>query len=106
MIKITDKVYTIDELKAIVKPILEKCPRVKALYVYSDYAYGTATPDSPLLCIIDGENITTDDIIASKMADELDENLQKEIAIYRESDLLYSRMMAVRKERVLIYERN
>ena len=106
MIKITDKVYTIDELKAIVKPILEKCPRVKALYVYSDYAYGIATPDSPLLFIIEGENLTNDDLTASKMADELDEQLQKEIAIYQESELPRRRMIDIKEEEILIYERS
>lgn len=106
MLKITDKVYTIEELKAIVKPILEKCPRVKAFYVYSDYAYGTATSDSPILCIIEGENLTVRDITMSEMADELDEQLQKEVVIYQESELLYRRRMAIRKERVLIYGRS
>ena len=101
MLKITDKVYTIEELKAIVKPILEKCPRVKALYVYGNYAYGTARPNSPILCIIEGENITM-----SEMADELDEQLQKEVVIYQESELFYRRRMAIREERVPIYERS
>ena len=105
MIKITDKVYTIEELKAIVKPILEKCPRVKALYVYSNYAHGTARPDSPLLFIMEGENLTNDDLTASKMAEEFDEKLQKEIAIYQESELPRRRMMDIKEEEILIYER-
>ncbi len=106
MLKITDKVYTIEELKAIVKPILEKCPRVKALYVYGNYAYGTARPNSPILCIIEGENLTVRDITMSEMADELDEQLQKEVVIYQESELFYRRRMAIREERVPIYERS
>lgn len=105
MMKITDKVYTIDELKAIVKPIMEQFSKVKALYVYSNYAYGTANSDSPILMHIEGEDLTTKEITYGKMNDELEANLCKEVVIYQESELYPERMAEIKKEEIMVYER-
>ena len=105
MMKITDKVYTIDELKAIVKPILEKYPKVKALYVYREYAHGTANPNSLIFFRIVGDKLTLADTIGSEMREELDTKLQKEIVIYHDFELIPHRVEAIKREEVMVYER-
>lgn len=52
----TDKIYTIEEIKRIVEPIAKQ-NGIERIYLFGSYARGEATLDSDIDLIIDSKNI-------------------------------------------------
>ena len=89
----SEKVYTLDEIKAIAHPIAARYG-IAALYLFGSYARGEATPHSDLDFRVDRGDLV--DML------ELGKNL----------DVLTTQMLSpaflnsIRREEVLIYARN
>jgi len=105
------RVYTIDEVKKIIIPILIKYG-VDRAYIFGSYARGEATPESDIDLLIKRGKIKTLFELGG-LFEELKENLSKSIDVITEETFteqptdeldeeFYSEIL---KERELVYER-
>ncbi|WP_302396278.1 nucleotidyltransferase family protein [Eggerthella sinensis] len=79
------KIYTIDELTGMLKPIMARHNAQKAV-VFGSYARGTATPQSDLdVLVYGGEGFRGRSIFA--IAEELHEASGKRVDVYERSEL-------------------
>ena len=97
-----DTIFTLEDIKNIVKPIAVKY-RVNAIYLFGSYARGEATESSDLdFLVFGGENFRLTMIFA--LAEELRKILKKDVDVFeineinKESDF-YKTIM---KERLLV----
>ena len=109
----SDKIYTLDEIKAIAVPIARQYG-VAAMYLFGSYARGEATPKSDLDFRIERGRIRSL-FELSAMYNDLSEGFQKELDlltsqnIEKDLDLLTTQMLTpqflndIRPEEVLIY---
>ena len=72
-------VYTLKEVKDIIKPILNK-HGIKDIYLYGDYGRGEATPESIISIYCDRGRVLNDNLKAS-LEIELEEALHKKIEL-------------------------
>lgn len=96
-----DKVYTIDEIKDIIKPIMQKY-NVEEAYLFGSYARGEATPDSDIDFIIDFDEEATLLTLADVMT-ELEAAFGKEIDIVSHNSAPASFMFNILDEEILMY---
>lgn len=95
-------VFTIQDIKALVKPIAEKY-KVREIYLFGSYARGEADESSDLdFLVFGGENFKLTMIFS--LTEELREVLKKNVDVFeineinRDSDFYYTIM----KERLLV----
>lgn len=95
-------VFTIQDIKALVKPIAQKY-KVREIYLFGSYARGEADESSDLdFLVFGGENFKLTMIFS--LAEELREVLKKDVDVFeineinRDSDFYYTIM----KERLLV----
>lgn len=107
----TERVMTIDEIRAIVSPIAEKY-HIPAIFLFGSYARGTANPDSDIDLIIDTAGTQLNGMFALGMLySDLEEALGKSIDLITLGSLAQNVMMeselrfreTVLKERVSLY---
>lgn len=81
----TDKIYTIDEIKAVVKPIAEKYD-IEKVYLFGSYARGEANGESDIDILIKGkESFRVGNIFA--IGEEIRALLEKAVDIFEVREL-------------------
>lgn len=97
-----DRIFTIQDIKALVSPIAQKY-KVKEIYLFGSYARGDANEKSDLdFLVLGGENFKLTMIFS--LAEELREVLKKDVDVFeineinRDSDFYHTIM----KERLLV----
>ncbi len=99
----TEKIYTIDEIKAIVFPIAEKYG-VEKVYLFGSYARGEATHESDIDFRVDKGELRG--LFAlSGFRNDISEALAKEIDILTTNALSEEFKNKIKKDEVLIYEK-
>ena len=97
----SDKVYTIDEIKKIAAPIA-KDHGVSAMYLFGSYARGDATSDSDLDFRIDKGRITNL-LQLSGLLNDLEDGFQKRLDLLTTQMLTPGFLASIHPEEVLIY---
>jgi len=100
-----EKIYSIEELKKILKEILKKFSVKKAI-LFGSYAKNTPTPKSDIDLVIDSEG-TLLNIYFYGLLEELVEKLQKNIDLFEISEIQKDSRIYndIQKEGVVVYEK-
>ena len=107
----SDKIYTLDEIKSIAAPIARQYG-VAAMYLFGSYARGTATESSDIDLLIDTSGTNIKSLLSlSAVYCDLEDALQKSIDLITVSSLEQRPQMendvrfrdTVLKERVNLY---
>ena len=100
----SDKVYTLDEIKAIAHPIAKRYG-IAALYLFGSYARGEATPQSDIDFRVDRGNL--DDLLElGGLFSDLEDSFQKNLDVLTTQMLSPDFLSSIRSEEVLIYARH
>ena len=99
----SDKVYTLDEIKAIASPIAQSYGIV-ALYLFGSYARGEATPSSDLDFRVDRGHVV-DPLALGGLYCDLEDGFQKKLDVLTTQMLSNKFLERIRPEEVLIYAR-
>ena len=97
----SDKVYTLDEIKAIAHPIAQRYG-IAALYLFGSYARGEATPQSDLDFRVDRGNLV-DLLELGGLFSDLEDGFQKKLDVLTTQMLSPAFLNSIRSEEVLIY---
>lgn len=106
----TEKVYTVDEIRNIVTPIAKR-HRVSKMYLFGSYARGEADSDSDIDLRIDAENLTNLFLLGSLYSD-LETALSKSLDLVTtqslrqnmQDPLTQKLIRNIRKDEQLLYE--
>lgn len=99
----TDKVYTLNEIRQIAGPIASRYD-VAALYLFGSYARGDATPASDLDFRVDRDGMT--DLLAlGALYSDLEDGFDKKLDVMTTQMLSPAFLNRIRPEEVLIYAR-
>ena len=98
----SNRIYTIDEIKAIVEPIA-KSYGVKRVFLFGSYARGEATPTSDLDIRIDKGSLRGLFALGGLYAD-LEERFEKELDVLTTGSLEPDFLNMIANEEILIYE--
>jgi len=106
-------VYTLDELREIIRPIAEKY-EIPAVYIFGSYARGEATEDSDVDVLIDGRSPKLRGIMIGALYVDLEESLRKQLSLVETEALEEPRVKLrrpwfyenVNREKVMVYGRN
>ncbi len=99
-----DKVYTLEEIRAIASPIAEKYG-VAMLYLFGSYARGEATPASDLDFRIERGRLRTLFELGAMHAD-LTDSFQKELDLLTSQNIDPEFLAQIQPEEVLLYAAN
>ncbi len=97
----SEKIYTIDEIKTIAGPIAKQ-HGIAALYLFGSYARGEATPQSDLDFRIEKGNLRSLLQLAGFQLD-LEEHFSKNLDVLTTQMLTPQFLSSIRPEEVLIY---
>ena len=97
----SDKIYTLDEIKAIAHPIAQRYG-IAALYLFGPYARGEATPQSDLDFRVDRGNLV-DLLELGGLFSDLEDGFQKKLDVLTTQMLSPAFLNSIRSEEVLIY---
>lgn len=97
----SDKVYTLDEIRAIAHPIAQRYG-VAALYLFGSYARGEATPQSDIDFRVDRGNLV-DLLELGGLFSDLEDSFQKNLDVLTTQMLSPAFLSSIRAEEVLIY---
>ena len=97
----SDKIYTIDEIRAIAGPIAKRY-RIAALYLFGSYARGDATPQSDLDFRVDRGTLA-DLLELGGLYSDLEDGFQKKLDVLTTQMLSPAFLSRIRPEEVLIY---
>lgn len=100
----SDKVYTIEEIKMIARPIAQKY-NIAALYLFGSYARGTADKHSDIDFRVDRTGLKNLLDLGSLYCD-LQESFLKDLDLLTTQMLSQSFLDMINAEEVLIYARN
>ena len=100
----SDKVYTLDEIKAIAYPIVQ-CYGIAALYLFGSYARGEATPQSDIDFRVDRGNLV-DLLELGGLFSDLEDSFQKNLDVLTTQMISPAFLNSIRAEEVLIYARH
>lgn len=99
----SDKIYTLDEIKAIAAPIAHRYG-VAALYLFGSYARGEATPQSDLDFRVDKGQLG--DLLAlGGLYSDLEDRFQKKIDVLTTQMLSPKFLDSIQSEEALVYSR-
>lgn len=101
----SDKIYTIEELKNKVSPILKNTD-VKQAILFGSYAKNTPTSKSDIDLVIDSEGKLLN-IYFYGLLEDLVQGLQKKVDLFEISEIQKGSKIydAIRREGIVIYER-
>ena len=99
----SDRVYTLDEIKSIANPIARRY-NVVALYLFGSYARGEATPHSDLDFRVDRTGMT-DPLELGGLYSDLEAGFEKKLDVLTTQMLSPAFLDRIRGEEVLIYAR-
>lgn len=97
----SDKVYTLDEIKAIAHPIAQRYG-ISGLYLFGSYARGEATPQSDIDFRVDRGNLT-DLLELGGLFSDLEDGFEKDLDVLTTQMLSPAFLNSIRDEEVLIY---
>ena len=97
----SDKIYTLYEIKAIAHPIAQRYG-IAALYLFGSYARGEATPQSDLDFRVDRVNLV-DLLELGGLFSDLGDGFQKKLDVLTTQMLSPAFLNRIRSEEVLIY---
>ena len=97
----SDKIYTLDEIRAIAHPIAQRYG-IAALYLFGSYARGEATPQSDLDFRVDRGNLV-DLLELGGLFSDLEDGFQKKLDVLTTQMLSPAFLNSIRSEEVLIY---
>lgn len=97
----SDKIYTLDEIKAIAHPIAKRYG-IAALYLFGSYARGEATPQSDIDFRVDRGNLV-DLLELGGLFSDLEDSFQKNLDVLTTQMLSPAFLSSIRAEEVLIY---
>ena len=97
----SDRVYTLDEIKSIAKPIAQRYD-VAALYLFGSYARGEATPHSDLDFRVDRTGMI-DLLELGGLYSDLEAGFDKKLDVLTTQMLSHAFLDRIRREEVLIY---
>jgi len=100
----SEKIYTLDEIKAIAHPIAARYG-IAALYLFGSYARGEATPHSDLDFRVDRGDLV-DLLELGGLFSDLEDSFDKNLDVLTTQMLSPAFLNNIRKEEVLIYARN
>ena len=100
----SEKVYTLDEIKAIAHPIAARYG-IAALYLFGSYARGEATPHSDLDFRVDRGDLV-DMLELGGLFSDLEDSFDKNLVVLTTQMLSPAFLNSIRREEVLIYARN
>ena len=96
-----DKVYSIEEIKAIAEPIARRY-NIGALYLFGSYARGEANAQSDLDFRVDRGNLT-DMLELGGLYSDLEEGFQKKLDVLTTQMLSPEFLSRIQPEEVLVY---
>lgn len=101
----SEKVYTIEEIREILKEILEKF-EVKKATLFGSYAKQTATPNSDIDLVIDSEGKLLN-IYFYGLLEDLIQRLQKDVDLFEITEIQKDSKIYndIKNEGVVIYEK-
>lgn len=99
----SDKVYTLNEIKSIASPIARRY-NIAALYLFGSYARGEATPGSDMDFRVDRGNMT-DLLELGGLYSDLEAGFDKKLDVLTTQMLSPAFLDRIRREEVLIYAR-
>lgn len=97
----SDKIYTLDEIKAIAHPIAQRYG-IAALYLFGSYARGEATAQSDIDFRVDRGNLV-DLLELGGLFSDLEDSFQKNLDVLTTQMLSPAFLNSIRAEEVLIY---
>jgi len=102
----TDKIYTIDEIKAIVKPIAEKY-KIEKVWLFGSYARGEASSESDVDLFITNYQRTIPFTLANMLAD-FEETFNKPVDLVTQGSITTNERFKefndnISKERMILY---
>ena len=97
----SDKIYTLDEIKAIAHPIAKRYG-IAALYLFGSYARGEATPQSDIDFRVDRGNLV-DLLELGGLFSDLEDGFGKNLDVLTTQMLSPAFLNSIRAEEVLIY---
>lgn len=100
----SEKIYTLDEIKAIANPIAARYG-IAALYLFGSYARGEATPHSDLDFRVDRGDLV-DLMELGGLFSDLEDGFDKNLDVLTTQMLSPAFLNRIRGEEVLIYARN
>lgn len=100
----SDRVYTLDEIRRIASPIAQRYD-IAALYLFGSYARGEATPKSDLDFRVDRGGIK-DMLELGGLYSDLEAGFDKPLDVLTTQMLSPAFLDRVRREEVLIYARH
>lgn len=98
----TNKVYSLDEIKSIVAPIAQTYG-VQRVFLFGSYARGEATPTSDLDFRVDKGKLKGLFALGGLYSD-LEENFNKDLDLLTTGSLEPSFLNQIKNEEILIYE--
>ena len=101
----SDKVYTIDEIKTILKNLLKNMP-VENVILFGSYAKNEATKDSDLDFVID----TKEQLIGFKLYSlitKIEETFMKDVDAFEKSEIIENSKIdkEIKRTGVIVYEK-
>lgn len=100
----TERIYTIDEIKRIASPIARKYG-IAAVYLFGSYARGEATRDSDLDFRIDRGEVV-DLLELGGLYCDLEDGFQRKLDVLTTQMLSEGFLNSIRREEVLIYAKS
>ena len=97
-----DKVYTLDEIRAIAYPIAQRYG-IAALYLFGSYARGEATPQSDIDLRVDRGDLV-DLLELGGLFSDLEEAFQKKVHVATTPMLSPEILKSIQPEEILVYD--
>lgn len=102
----TDKIYTIDEIKQLSNPIFRQYPMIKEAYLFGSYARKEANEQSDLdfIIVLDSYDTQSKKFAYCSMVD-LEDVFSKQVDVISEENANSIMPRTMERDKVVIYER-